>query len=792
MGAVGSGTALDDFELIEEIGRGATGILYKAHQRSLHRVVALKVLHSEIAENAYVIQRFRAEAVLAANLNHPNIVPVYAVDPSDPPRFFSMALIEGRSLGEKVGHEGPVLPAKTIEIAVQICDALSHAHKRNIIHRDIKPGNILLEGPEERVRITDFGIARDLSGELVQRTRIPGFRSGTPAFMSPEQNLGQMLDQRADIYSAGMTLYYMLTGGHVAYRAPNSAALAIAFRDQTPLPPSHYVSGVSRELDQIVLSMIAVDSQHRPSSFDAVARELSELSGEGEARGPTSRAVEPAERGRKDARRVTGRRILAALLVLIAAGTAAWLAPMLWESEPTDVPAMRVDAEEARDKAQRMLAEQGLARDVELKKVTAFIDAGNRYATAGKSTSAREMYTQARDLANSLCQLCDASASRRHATLVWGAASEYGGPLAGRSDADKAKSEAEEAFEAGDYAAAADKWLQATNALANILLRTVDRRFQDGEGETPRQEKERMLSVVYQVQRAAPMDTMARRVGKDIASSLIITSPTTNMKFTYVPPGEFRMGSDRGDPDELPVHTRTVTKGFYLGTHEVTRAQFEAFVNEEQYITTVETGGVLFVRRAKGDEWPTKWPQLPKGTNPLDKTRHYSWREPNFVQTKEHPVVGVSHEDAIRFCQWLSAKENPTRYRLPSEEEWEYACRAGTETVFSMGDALNDSSANFWGSEPLMATTPVGQFPPNRWGIHDMHGNVWEWCEDLYDTYAPDDEAPTHHPVEYVRRGGGWASSPRNCRSANRWKLPNEHTKTDSGFRVVREDPNGP
>ncbi|MCX5669720.1 MAG: serine/threonine-protein kinase [Planctomycetota bacterium] len=270
------GTRLGDYEILEKIGSGGMGTVYKAYEHALKRVVALKVLHREIASNPSFVKRFHREAVLAANLSHPNIVPVFHVDPQASPPFFAMEFVHGISLKDKVEKEGFLQPEEAIRIILQACDALQHAHRNNIIHRDVKPANILLQNHLQRVRISDFGIAQDVTGQIAEVTQTEGLTAGTVAYMSPEQNLGQPLDHRTDIFSLGMTLYFILTG-RTAYRARNRAELALAFQGQTPLGPSRLNPQVPPVLDDIVLKMIAVDPAKRYPSCDAVSDDLKDV-----------------------------------------------------------------------------------------------------------------------------------------------------------------------------------------------------------------------------------------------------------------------------------------------------------------------------------------------------------------------------------------------------------------------------------------------------------------------------------------------------------------------------------
>ena len=278
MGPLGPGAQLGNFEILQEIGRGGMGVVYKAYEHALRRVVALKVLHPHIASDPSLAKRFRREAVLAASLNHPNIVSVFHVDDREIPRYFSMEFVEGQPLKERVDREGAMRPEEAVRIALEICDALQYAHEHNIIHRDIKPGNILLRKDLGRVMITDFGIAREISEHLAEVTQTEGFTAGTPAFMSPEQNLGHHLDARTDIFSFGMTLYYILAG-RIAYEAKNRQELALAFQNQHPQPPSRFNPAISPALDQIVLKMIATDPKHRFWSCKAVAADLQKTLG---------------------------------------------------------------------------------------------------------------------------------------------------------------------------------------------------------------------------------------------------------------------------------------------------------------------------------------------------------------------------------------------------------------------------------------------------------------------------------------------------------------------------------
>ncbi len=285
-GPFAPGQAVGDYQILEEVGQGGMCIVYKAYQQSLKRVVALKVLRPSLASNPSVAGRFRSESILAGNLSHPNILPVFSHGqvPPDPP-FFTMEFAEGRSVEQTVRRHGPVEPGLAIRIAIDACRALHHAHSRKIIHRDVTPRNILLQNGNH-VRLLDFGIAQDTSGRLARTTTgQAGMAFGTIAFMSPEQNLCQKLDRRTDVFSLGMTLYYMLTG-RVAYLARNRQELALAFQLQTPRPPRRINPAVPAELSRIVMKMIAVDRGERYGDCAEVLADLHRAAGGKRLAGP--------------------------------------------------------------------------------------------------------------------------------------------------------------------------------------------------------------------------------------------------------------------------------------------------------------------------------------------------------------------------------------------------------------------------------------------------------------------------------------------------------------------------
>ena len=233
------------------------------------------------------------------------------------------------------------------------------------------------------------------------------------------------------------------------------------------------------------------------------------------------------------------------------------------------------------------------------------------------------------------------------------------------------------------------------------------------------------------------------------------TTNSIGMKFSLIPPGRFRMGSPADEEwhrDDETLHAVSLGKAFYMASAEVTQGQWKTLIE----------------------------------------------KNPSFFTDDDLPVDTVTWNEASEFCRKLSEKEG-ARYRLPTEAEWEYACRAGTATPFHTGESITTDQANYDGNHSYAGgpkgefretTTKAGTFPANPWGLYDMHGNVWEWCADLYSEYPKSDVRDPTGPATGDRRlirGGCWINFPAVCRSANRGNIVPKSWNFHLGFRVVRE-----
>lgn len=224
----------DAYEVGLEVGRGGMGVVYRATDRKLRREVAIKVLPPELAYRADVRQRFLREAQTAAQLSHPNIVPIYAVEERDGLVCFVMALVDGESLATRIVRDRQMSIDETVRILTEVAEALGYAHTRGIVHRDIKPDNILIDRVSGRAMVTDFGIARAAEGE--SRLTLTGVAVGTPAYMSPEQAMGDAeIDGRSDQYSLAIVGYQMLSGS-LPFQAANTPGMLMKHISEQPRP----------------------------------------------------------------------------------------------------------------------------------------------------------------------------------------------------------------------------------------------------------------------------------------------------------------------------------------------------------------------------------------------------------------------------------------------------------------------------------------------------------------------------------------------------------------------------
>ncbi|MFG0285436.1 MAG: protein kinase [Phycisphaerales bacterium JB039] len=263
-----SGQKIPGYKVLGKLGAGAMATVYKARQLNLDRLVAIKVLPRKFSSNAQFIERFYAEGRAAAQLNHPNIVQAYDVGKAGEYHYFVMEYVDGRTVHDDIVKHKRYSEAEAIDIAIQVAEALEHAHSRGLVHRDVKPKNIML-GRDGAVKLADMGLARAMTDKEAAEAE-SGKAFGTPYYISPEQIRGETaIGPPADIYSLGATLYHMVTGS-VPFDGKNPSSVMHKHLKSAPVPPDHVNPRLSAGISEVIEMMMA----KRPADRYQTCRDL--------------------------------------------------------------------------------------------------------------------------------------------------------------------------------------------------------------------------------------------------------------------------------------------------------------------------------------------------------------------------------------------------------------------------------------------------------------------------------------------------------------------------------------
>ncbi|WP_366921597.1 Stk1 family PASTA domain-containing Ser/Thr kinase [Metallumcola ferriviriculae] len=316
------------YEIIEKLGGGGMSVVYKGRDTLLNRVVTIKVLREQFASDQDFVRRFEREAQAVASLSHPNIVSIYDVGQQDDAHYLVIEYVKGATLKDYIREHAPLGINDVVGIAIQICDALEHAHENGIIHRDIKPQNILLT-PSGRVKVTDFGIARASTAATVTYT---GSIVGSVHYLSPEQAKGETADEKSDIYAAGVVLYEMTTG-QLPYSGETPITIALKHIQDTP-PPPHEVRGdrgdtIPPALEEVILRAMEKDYQLRYETAVEMRTDLVKIKNMLQSDDDPTEVFSPVngrskKTGRTQKRRLRPVAYFTLLLLLIAAGYAGY------------------------------------------------------------------------------------------------------------------------------------------------------------------------------------------------------------------------------------------------------------------------------------------------------------------------------------------------------------------------------------------------------------------------------------------------------------------------------------
>jgi len=265
------GATISHYKITAKLGEGGMGVVYKAEDTRLKRVIALKFLSTQALGDEDQKARFLREAQAAALLDHPNIAAVHDIDEQDGHTFMAIAFVDGPELAAKI-KERPLKLDEALDLAIQICDGLKEAHENGVTHRDIKPSNIMLT-KKGRVKVTDFGLAH-----LAGRSKLTksGTSMGTPAYMSPEQALGEATDRHSDIWGVGVVLYEMIAG-KIPFAHEHEQAIVYSIINEPPEPLTALRTGLPTELDRVIGKALAKKPEERYQHVDDMLVDLRRL-----------------------------------------------------------------------------------------------------------------------------------------------------------------------------------------------------------------------------------------------------------------------------------------------------------------------------------------------------------------------------------------------------------------------------------------------------------------------------------------------------------------------------------
>lgn len=749
------------YRLESKLGEGGMGSVFRARRLFIDDFVAIKFVRPEVLANPEFRERFYQEARAAARIKHPNVVTVYDFgETPDGMLYLVMEFLKGVSLGELLQKKGALAVDHVIEIGLQIGEALHCMHENNVIHRDLKPDNIMLirDGKGvEVVKVVDFGVAKII--EANPRLTRYHARIGSPVYCSPEQYLGLPVDHRTDLYGLGIIFYECLSG-HVPFEALDETELRAAILHKMPPRLDAKIKHVSGHTADLVQWLLAKDPNDRPYHAAAVNKCLHALRRSQKPalekneiifnHTPQARQIrQPIDQRQKSKpkkRRLRRPGLVLALVILLSLFT--WKAPRL--SIPPNV-SWETLRELASPIEKLVLGEKTSREKLPLSATNKSMPASSRAAQPTPVATAK---------------------TSGQSSLASGAKEKSAAGFDSRS-----------ASNSISKAPSANNDARATPTSTNQKIET---RRNTSERREPKRKNNSLAEHRLDARPAS------RSENKPAAPK---TLPPIPAGMVLVKGAKFKRGDLFGDgnPNEKPAHLVRVDD-FLIGQHEVTNREY-----------------LEFVRATKSN--------LPEWMNPNSEYHYQSGNDPFYkklgpaLYNLDHPVVGVSWQDAITYCAWLSLK-GPYKYRLPTEAEWELAARGGNNTIkyswgngaplLALGGNVGDEALKkvfpdwpiIWRAynDNYAFTAPMGKFGANALGIFDMTGNVAEWCSDWYEeNYYQKQEwdRPIGPPqgTDKVIRGGSWGDTPAKLRLACRRNARPTFRSNNLGFRVAASVP---
>ncbi len=742
--------------LYAKIGQGGMGAVYRGKHLSLDIDVALKCLKPSLAmESAEFVTRFKREARVAAGINSENLIRVFDVNESHGLHYLIMEFVSGESARERVERKGALGVEESLIIVRGAAIGLAAAHAKGVVHRDIKPDNIMISSTGE-VKVADLGLAKAAEGLDQLETRT-GMVMGTPNYMPPEQySDAKRVGPSGDVYALGVTLYYLLAGENavasgalvqVMHRVCNEAFPDIRLK-RSDLPEG---------LADLLKECTAKDPEQRPQRASEVAKRLMAFLsvGEDDFGGVLSDSDSLHD---FDARSLLvsppPQKTLARIKVKVKESSNPSLVPTKTGDRPKDPssagpkPKVRRSKPEKRAKAEpRSAKSNSWILFLALFVAALGLGGGFWWTNRSQPQDGGPFDRQANGVAKPV-----GKTERLPIEKAEVLAADVISPSLSLSGLPSETEDSEITV----------KGLALDENLSSVLV----------DGKRAVVAKDGRFSIVVKLRLGsnsivvAAQDQAGNRAEKSLSiervddPSLVSLLRQLNsdfaMDFKLIQSGSFQMGSpssEKNRDDDEKRHLVTLTRDFYMAKTELTQGQWKGLMKSQP------------------------------------------WSGKDYVKTGANIAASyLSWEDAQKYCAAMNQRysHGSWKFRLPTEAEWEYCCRADNSSVFCFGESESGLGAYAWYEKNAWDVGQkyahaVAAKKANAWGLCDMHGNVWEWCQDWYGEYggtSKNPEGPSSGSSR-VNRGGSWHGKAQYCRSAHRRRYSPDNRYYSLGFRLV-------